>query len=114
MAATSVEGKATDFALGGALAGAGGGGALGGALGGWSKTPTEKALRMCIQEAVKFIVVEDSPDLLPPQARGVAAAASPRGAGRRGGEVRGRPTPAGAGGARPRRRLGNARRLARS
>jgi curli biogenesis system outer membrane secretion channel CsgG len=56
VAATSVEGKATDFALGGALAGAGGGGALGGALGGWSKTPTEKALRLCLQEAVKFIV----------------------------------------------------------
>jgi curli biogenesis system outer membrane secretion channel CsgG len=56
VAAASVEGKATDFALGGALAGAGGGGALGGALGGWSKTPTEKALRICIQEAVKFIV----------------------------------------------------------
>jgi len=55
VAATSVEGKATDFALGGALAGAGGGGALGGALGGWSKTPTEKALRICIQEAVKFV-----------------------------------------------------------
>jgi curli biogenesis system outer membrane secretion channel CsgG len=55
VAATSVEGEATDFALGGALAGAGGGGALGGALGGWSKTPTEKALRICLQEAVKFI-----------------------------------------------------------
>ncbi len=55
VAATSVEGEATDFALGGALAGAGSGGALGGALGGWSKTPTEKALRICIQEAVKFI-----------------------------------------------------------
>ncbi|HZS31981.1 MAG TPA: CsgG/HfaB family protein [Methylomirabilota bacterium] len=58
VAATSVEGEATDFALGGALAGAGGGGALGGALGGWSKTPTEKALRICIQEAVKFIVAK--------------------------------------------------------
>lgn len=56
VAATSVEGEATDFALGGALAGAGAGGALGGALGGWSKTPTEKALRICLQEAVKFIV----------------------------------------------------------
>jgi curli biogenesis system outer membrane secretion channel CsgG len=56
VAATSVEGEATDFALGGALAGAGSGGALGGALGGWSKTPTEKALRICLQEAVKFIV----------------------------------------------------------
>ena len=58
VAATSVEGEATDFALGGALAGAGSGGALGGALGGWSKTPTEKALRLCIQEAVKFIVAK--------------------------------------------------------
>jgi curli biogenesis system outer membrane secretion channel CsgG len=56
VAATSVEGEATDFSLGGALGGYGGGGALGGALGGWSKTPTEKALRLCIQEAVKFIV----------------------------------------------------------
>lgn len=56
VAATSVEGKATDFALGGALAGAGGGGALAGALAGWSKTPIEKALRICIQEAVGFIV----------------------------------------------------------
>jgi curli biogenesis system outer membrane secretion channel CsgG len=58
VAATSVEGEATDFALGGALAGAGSGGALGGALGGWSKTPTEKALRICIQEAVKFIATK--------------------------------------------------------
>jgi len=58
VSATSVEGKATDFALGGALAGAGSGGALGGALGGWSKTPTEKALRICIQEAVRFIVTK--------------------------------------------------------
>jgi curli biogenesis system outer membrane secretion channel CsgG len=56
VASTSVEGEATDFALGGALAGAGGGGALAGALGGWSKTPTEKALRISIQEAVKFVV----------------------------------------------------------
>jgi curli biogenesis system outer membrane secretion channel CsgG len=78
VAATSVEGEATDFALGGALAGAGGGGALGGALGGWSKTPTEKALRVCIQEAVKFIVSKT------PQtyyrynpAGGVVAAAAP-------------------------------------
>ncbi len=55
VAATSVEGKATDVNLGGALGGAVGGGALGGALGGWSKTPTEKALRLCIKEAVDFI-----------------------------------------------------------
>ena len=69
VAATSVEGEATDFALGGALAGAGGGGALGGALGGWSKTPTEKALRVCIQEAVKFIASKTPATLLPLRSR---------------------------------------------
>jgi curli biogenesis system outer membrane secretion channel CsgG len=56
VAATSVEGSATDVSGLGALGGAVGGGALGGALGGWSKTPTEKALRICIQKAVDFIV----------------------------------------------------------
>jgi curli biogenesis system outer membrane secretion channel CsgG len=54
--ATSVEGSATDISGLGALGGAVGGGALGGALGGWSKTPTEKALRICIKESVNFIV----------------------------------------------------------
>ena len=79
VAATSVEGSATDFALGGALAGAGGGGALGGALGGWSKTPTEKALRVCIQEAVKFIVSKTPPTYYRhgPGGGTVAAAATP-------------------------------------
>jgi curli biogenesis system outer membrane secretion channel CsgG len=61
VAATSVEGKATDFNIGAALGGAAGGGALGGALGGWSKTPTEKALRICIAEAVKFIAAKTPP-----------------------------------------------------
>lgn len=87
VAATSVEGEATDFALGGALAGAGGGGALGGALGGWSKTPTEKALRICIQEAVKFIVAK-TPDTYyhyGAPARPVTAAATPAGGGGAGG-----------------------------
>jgi curli biogenesis system outer membrane secretion channel CsgG len=56
VSATSVEGSATDVNLGGALGGAVGGGALAGALGGWSKTPTEKALRICIQKAVDFVV----------------------------------------------------------
>ncbi len=56
VAATSVQGEATDFNLGAALGGAVGGGALAGSLGGWSNTPTEKALRICIQEAVNFVV----------------------------------------------------------
>ena len=55
VAATSVEGKATDVNLGGLLGGFGGSGALVGGLGGWKNTPTEKALRICIKEAVKFI-----------------------------------------------------------
>ncbi|MEM7172712.1 MAG: CsgG/HfaB family protein [Pseudomonadota bacterium] len=55
VAATSVEGDATDVNLGGALAGYGGG-ALGGSLSAWSNTPIEKALRICIQRAVDFIV----------------------------------------------------------
>ena len=54
--ATAIEGQATDVNLGGALGGAIGGGALGGALGGWKNTPTEKALRVCIQKAVDFLV----------------------------------------------------------
>jgi curli biogenesis system outer membrane secretion channel CsgG len=77
VAATSVEGEATDFALGGALAGAGGGGALGGALGGWSKTPTEKALRVCIQEAVKFIVAKTPPVYYRHRPGGVVAVSAP-------------------------------------
>ncbi|MFH1152788.1 MAG: CsgG/HfaB family protein [Pseudomonadota bacterium] len=56
LAATSVEGEATDVNLGGALGGYGGSGALAGALGGWKNTPTEKALRICIQKAVEFII----------------------------------------------------------
>ncbi len=56
VAATSVEGEATDVNLGGLVAGWGGSGALAGGLGGWKNTPTEKALRLCIKEAVEFVV----------------------------------------------------------
>jgi curli biogenesis system outer membrane secretion channel CsgG len=56
VAATSVEGEATDVNMGGMLGGRYGGGALGGALSGWKNTPKEKALRMCIKKAVDFIV----------------------------------------------------------
>jgi curli biogenesis system outer membrane secretion channel CsgG len=54
LAATTVEGSATD--IGGAIGGSGGPIAAG--LGGWSKTPLEKALRVCIQEAVNFIATK--------------------------------------------------------
>jgi curli biogenesis system outer membrane secretion channel CsgG len=56
VAATSVEGEATDVDLGGLIGGYGGSGALAGGLSGWKNTPTEKALRICIKEAVNFIV----------------------------------------------------------
>jgi hypothetical protein len=56
VAATSVEGEATDVNLGGLVGGWGGSGALAGGLGGWKNTPTEKALRICIKEAVQFVV----------------------------------------------------------
>jgi curli biogenesis system outer membrane secretion channel CsgG len=56
VAATSVEGEATDVNLGGLIGGYGGSGALVGGLSGWKNTPTEKALRICIKEAVNFVV----------------------------------------------------------
>lgn len=58
LAATSVEGEATDVNMGGMIGGYGGSGALAGALGGWKNTPTEKALRICIQKAVEFIITK--------------------------------------------------------
>lgn len=58
LAATSVEGEATDVNLGGLLGGYGSSGALAGGLSGWKNTPTEKALRECIKEAVNFIVTK--------------------------------------------------------
>lgn len=61
VAAVSVEGEATDVNLGGALGGAISGGALSGSLGGWKNTPIEKALRICIQKAVQFIVSKTPP-----------------------------------------------------
>lgn len=51
LAATSVEGEATNVKLGGGLAG----GALAAGLGGWKNTPMEKAMRICIQRATEFI-----------------------------------------------------------
>jgi curli biogenesis system outer membrane secretion channel CsgG len=58
LAATTVEGEATDMNLGGLLGGYGSAGALAGGLSGWKNTPTEKALRVCIKEAVNFIVTK--------------------------------------------------------
>lgn len=58
LAATRVEGVATDVNIGGALGALTGGGALGGSLGSFASTPMEKAIRTCIYEATKYIVAE--------------------------------------------------------
>jgi len=54
LSAATVEGTASDIEglIGMAIGKIG----LGTGLGGWSKTPMEKALRLCIQESVNFIV----------------------------------------------------------
>jgi curli biogenesis system outer membrane secretion channel CsgG len=56
LAATRVEGEAKDIQLGSLVAGFTGNVALAGVLGAFAKTPMEKAIRACINEAVKFIV----------------------------------------------------------
>lgn len=77
VAATSVEGEATDVDMGGMLGGRYGGGSLGGALAGWKNTPKEKALRMCIKKAVDFIVSKTPTVYLRHGAPGTASAARP-------------------------------------
>ncbi len=58
--ATSVEGKATDFDLGGLgrLAGTN----LGVGLSAYARTPMEKAIRLAIQDAVRFVTSKTPPD----------------------------------------------------
>ncbi len=54
LAATRVQGQASDIA-GGFMAGFFGGWALGGGLGAYANTPMEKAIRICIIEGVRYI-----------------------------------------------------------
>jgi len=54
LASTRVQGQARDVA-GGFMAGFVGSGALGGGLSMYANTPMEKAIRVCIEEAVKYI-----------------------------------------------------------
>ena len=56
LAATSVEGEAKDFNIGGALSGYTGSYALGGSLSSWKNTPREKALRQVIGAAVEYVI----------------------------------------------------------
>lgn len=54
LAATRVEGEARDI-VGGFMAGFFGGGALVGGLSAYANTPMEKAIRVCIHEAVRYL-----------------------------------------------------------
>jgi curli biogenesis system outer membrane secretion channel CsgG len=54
LAATRVQGQATDISAG-FMAGFFGGWALGAGLGGYANTPMEKAIRICIIEGVRYI-----------------------------------------------------------
>lgn len=60
LAATRVEGEATDVNLGFLAGGIIGNVGLGGALSTYANTPMEKAIRTCIYEAVKYII-ENTP-----------------------------------------------------
>lgn len=61
LAATRVQGQATDVA-GAVMGGFFGGWGLGGGLSGYANTPMEKAIRICIIEAVRYIT-----QTVPPQ-----------------------------------------------
>jgi curli biogenesis system outer membrane secretion channel CsgG len=56
LVSTRVQGKASDFAGGFGIA-LFGEGALGPGLGGYANTPMEKAIRVCILEAVKYLAL---------------------------------------------------------
>ncbi len=97
VAATTVEGRSTDFgALFGAVVG-GGRTRLPIGLGGWSKTPMEKAIRVCIKRAVDFVVSRTPPQYYHYNAQGMPVGAPAPGQG--GGY--GQPTQPGAPAAQP-------------
>ena len=64
LAATSVEGEAKDFNIGGALAGYTGSVGLGGGLSTWKNTPREKALRQVIGGAVDYVISVTPPEMM--------------------------------------------------
>jgi len=76
LAATSVEGEARDFNLGGALAGYTGTVGLGGALSTWKNTPREKALRQVIGAAVDYVISVTPPEMMRYDAMGNPVSAS--------------------------------------
>jgi curli biogenesis system outer membrane secretion channel CsgG len=58
LASEQVEGKATDIGGTGGLRGS----ELAGVFGAYSKTPMEKAIRICVEEGVKLIVAKTPPE----------------------------------------------------
>ena len=62
LAATNVQGEAKEFKMGVFGGGLLGGVPLGGGLSSYAKTPFEKAIRVCIKEAVKYIVANTPED----------------------------------------------------
>ena len=81
LAATSVEGEAKDFNIGGALAGYTGSVGLGGSLSSWKNTPREKALRQVIGGAVDYVVSVTPPEMLRYDAMGNRVSGGASGAG---------------------------------
>src|SRR6056297_713746 len=81
LAATSVEGEAKDFDIGGALGGWSGSVGLGGALSTWENTPREKALRAVIEASVDYVISVTPPAMLRYDGSGapVSSAASSNG-----------------------------------
>jgi len=81
LAATSVEGEAKDFNIGGALAGYTGSVGLGGALSTWENTPREKALRQVIGGAVDYVISVTPQEMMRYDAMGNRASGGASGAG---------------------------------
>ena len=77
LAATTVEGRSTDYgAIVGAIIG-GGRTRMPIGLGGWKNTPMEKAIRVCIKKAVDFIVSRTPPNYFHYNAQGMPISGTP-------------------------------------
>jgi len=81
LAATSVEGEAKDFNIGGALAGYTGSVGLGGSLSSWENTPREKALRQVIGAAVDYVISVTPSEMMRYDAMGNTVSGSGGGSG---------------------------------
>src|SRR6056297_688921 len=87
LAATSVEGEAQDFDIGGALSGYTGSVGLGGSLSSWKNTPREKALRQVIGAAVDYVISVTPPQMMRYDAMGNTVSGGGGGGGSSGGSA---------------------------